>query len=82
MSKLFWKAAGVRAVKTMAQVLASLLVIGTFKENAWSIMLQTTLLSGLASVLTSLAGLPEVTEFDQAEIDMLAEHYDSNRREE
>lgn len=64
--KEYWikwaKAAGVRAVKTMAQVAGSMLVIGAFNETAWSLMLQTTLVAGLASVLTSLAGLPEVGE--------------------
>lgn len=56
------KAAGVRAVKTMAQVAGSMLVIGAFNETAWSLMLQTALVAGLASVLTSLAGLPEVEQ--------------------
>lgn len=54
------KAAAVRAIKTMAQVGASMLIVGAFNENAWSLMIQTMLLSGLASVLTSIAGLPEV----------------------
>lgn len=64
--KEYWikwaKAAGVRSVKTMAQVAGSMLVIGAFNETAWSLMLQTALAAGLASVLTSLAGLPEVGE--------------------
>lgn len=64
MNKTYWirwaKAAGIRAVKTMAQVAGSMLVIGAFNETAWGIMVQTVLVSGLASVLTSIAGLPEV----------------------
>lgn len=56
------KAAGVRAIKTMAQTAGSMLVIGAFNETAWSIMLQTTLVAGLASILTSVAGIPEVSE--------------------
>lgn len=64
MNRTYWikwaKAAGVRAVKTMAQVAGSMLVIGAFNETAWGIMVQTVLVSGLASVLTSIAGLPEV----------------------
>lgn len=64
--KEYWikwaKAAGVRAVKTMAQVAGSMLVIGAFNETAWPLMLQTALAAGLASVLTSLAGLPEVEQ--------------------
>ena len=64
MNRTYWikwaKAAGVRAVKTMAQVAGTMLVIGAFNETAWGIMVQTVLVSGLASVLTSIAGLPEV----------------------
>lgn len=64
MNKTYWikwaKAAGMRAVKTMAQVAGSMLIIGAFNETAWGIMVQTVLVSGLASVLTSIAGLPEV----------------------
>ena len=63
-NKEYWvkwvKAAGVRAVKTMAQVAGSMLAIGAFNETAWSLLVQTTLVSGLASIFTSLAGLPEV----------------------
>ena len=63
-NKEYWikwaKAAGVRAIKTMAQVAGSMIVIGAFNETAWSLMIQTTLVAGLASLFTSLAGLPEV----------------------
>ena len=61
-TKKWLKAAGIRAVKTMAQVAGSMLVIGAFNETAWSLAIQTTLVAGLASVLTSIAGIPEVTE--------------------
>lgn len=60
MNKIWIKAALVRAVKTMAQVAASMLVIGAFSDTAWSLLVQTSILSGVASLLTSLAGLPEV----------------------
>lgn len=64
MNRTYWikwaKAAGMRAVKTMAQVAGSMLIIGAFNETAWSLMIQTTLVSGIASILTSIAGLPEV----------------------
>ena len=56
------KAALVRAIKTMAQVATSMLVIGAFSDTAWSLLVQTSILSGVASLLTSLAGLPEVTD--------------------
>ena len=56
------KAAGIRAIKTMAQVASSMLVIGAFNETAWTVMAETALAAGLASVLTSVAGIPEVEE--------------------
>nr|DAD89625.1 MAG TPA: holin [Siphoviridae sp. ctnFo11] len=56
------KAAAVRAVKTMAQVAGSMLVIGAFNETAWSLLIQTSLAAGLASVLTSITGIPEVKD--------------------
>lgn len=61
-TKKWFKAAGRRAVKTMAQVAGSMLVIGAFNETAWSIMLQTSVMAGVASLLTSVAGIPEVKE--------------------
>ena len=61
-TKKWAKAAGVRAVKTMAQVASSMIVIGAFNETAWGIMLQTTIVAGIASILTSIAGIPEVQE--------------------
>ena len=63
-NKEYWiswaKAAGLRAVKTMAQVAGSMIVVGAFNETAWALLVQTSLAAGLASVFTSLAGLPEV----------------------
>lgn len=68
----WWKAAGIRAIKTVAQTLASTLPVGfvvtpvMVQEANWSFVyvviawLATGALSGLASLLTSLAGLPEV----------------------
>lgn len=56
------KAASVRAVKTMAQVALSMIIIGAFNETAWSLLVQTSLVAGLASVLTSITGIPEVEE--------------------
>lgn len=57
----FWiKCAMVRAIKTMAQVASGMIVIGAFNETAWALMVQASLAAGLASLVTSLAGLPEV----------------------
>lgn len=54
------KCAGIRAIKTMAQVASSMLIIGAFNETAWTVMVETSLVAGLASILTSVAGIPEV----------------------
>lgn len=61
MTKNWWKAAGVRAVKTVAQ--AAVAAIGTtamFSEVNWLVVGSTALLAGVLSLLTSIAGLPEV----------------------
>ena len=55
------KAAGIRAVKTMSQTMIA--AIGTsaiIAEVNWDIVISTALLSGLLSLLTSVAGLPEL----------------------
>lgn len=55
------KASGVRAVKTAAQ--ASLGVIGAsmyLGEVAWPLVGSAALLAGVVSILTSVAGIPEV----------------------
>ena len=57
------KAALVRAVKTAAQTAAA--TIGTtlvMSEINWVLVLSAAGISGLLSILTSLAGLPEVTQ--------------------
>ena len=54
------KASAVRAVKTMAQVAGSMIIIGAFNETAWALLIQTTITAGIASVVTSIAGIPEV----------------------
>lgn len=57
------KAAGVRAVKTMAQT--AFAAIGTtalMSEVNWVMVGSTAALAGILSLLTSVAGLPELTE--------------------
>lgn len=55
------KAAGVRAVKTMAQVAVAMLpAAATITDVDWMVVLGTAALAGVASILTSVAGLPEV----------------------
>lgn len=61
-TKKWFKAAGVRAVKTMAQT-----ALGTIGASAvisavdWRVVLSASVLSGVVSILTSIAGIPEVS---------------------
>ena len=60
-SKEFWKAAGVRAVKTFAQTALSMITIGqAFIDVNWINVLSVSWVACILSLLTSLAGLPEV----------------------
>ena len=57
------RAAGIRAVKTIAQTAAA--TIGTsavLSQVDWKVVVSASLLAGLLSILTSVAGLPEVKE--------------------
>lgn len=57
----WFKAAGIRAVKTMAQtMLAMLPAAAAIRQVDWMTVGGTVLLAGAISVLTSVAGLPEV----------------------
>lgn len=56
------RAAGIRAVKTMAQTAVALLPAGAaIAAVDWKVVIGTAALAGVASILTSLAGLPEVS---------------------
>ena len=59
--KKWIKAAGIRAVKTMAQTAIALIPAAvTITAVDWITVISTALLAGIVSLLTSLAGLPEV----------------------
>lgn len=60
-NKSWWVAALIRAIKTMAQT--ALATIGTaaiLSDVDWCLVASTAVLAGLLSILTSVAGLPEV----------------------
>lgn len=55
------KKAGIRAIKTFAQTMASLITVGaTITDIDWKYLLSVSVVSGVYSVLTSIAGVPEV----------------------
>ena len=61
MTAKWLKAAGVRAIKTVAQTAVA--TIGTsavLSQVDWKVVASASVLAGVLSVLTSLAGLPEV----------------------
>ena len=61
--KQWVKAAGMRAIKTMAQTALSLITVGKMiTEMDWIAIASITLTAGIASVLTSITGLPELEE--------------------
>lgn len=62
-TKSWFKAAGIRAIKTIAQTAVA--TIGTtaiITEVNWYVVASASLLAGVLSMLTSVAGLPEVEE--------------------
>lgn len=63
MSALWWKAAGIRAIKTVAQTaVATIGTTAVMSEVNWIMVASASVLAGILSMLTSLAGLPEVKE--------------------
>ena len=55
------KAAGIRAAKTFCQTALSLLTVGqAFSEISWLHVLSVSVVAAIISILTSIAGLPEV----------------------
>ena len=61
--KLWFKAAGIRAIKTVAQTAVA--TIGTavaLGDVNWLMVASASVLAGILSLLTSVAGLPELEE--------------------
>ena len=66
-NKGYWavwaKAAAIRAIKTVAQTaLASITVGAAISEINWGYIASVAIVAGVASLLTSIAGLPEVPD--------------------
>lgn len=66
--KIWLKAAGVRAIKTMAQTAVAMIPVGvSISEVGWLGVAGTAALAGVLSLLTSVAGLPEVKLEEETE---------------
>lgn len=61
MNNNWWKAAGVRAVKTLAQTaVATIGTAAVLEAVDWRMVLSASVLAAILSLLTSIAGLPEL----------------------
>lgn len=64
--KQWIKAAGIRAVKTFAQTAVAMLTVGmAFDEVEWLKVLSISGVAAICSLLTSVAGLPELKGADK-----------------
>ena len=62
------RAAGIRAIKTICQTaIATIGTAAVMSQVNWTAVVSASLLAGILSMLTSLAGLPEVEEEQEAE---------------
>jgi len=61
--KEWLKAAGMRALKTIAQTaIATIGVTEVLAEVEWTLVISASVLAGILSLLTSIAGLPELNK--------------------
>ena len=64
--KIWLKAAGIRAVRTIAQTIAALLTGAAILQDLnWGYVVSAAALAGIYSIVTSLAGLPEVKNVEK-----------------
>ena len=61
--KNWWRAAGIRALKTVAQTAAAMIGVGaTIGSVDWLTVISTAGVAAILSLLTSVAGLPEIED--------------------
>lgn len=66
--KEWFKAAGIRAIKTVAQTAVAMIPVAVSVTDVdWLMVGGTSLLAGIVSLLTSIAGLPEVDSNEDIE---------------
>ena len=59
-TKKWMKAAGIRAIKTMAQTAVSIIAVGSTVD--WKLAVSSAVVAGVVSLLTSVVGIPEVED--------------------
>ena len=65
-TKKWLKAAGIRAVKTVAQAaIAGIGAAAALEQVDWKYVVSASVLAGVISILTSVAGIPEVNSEDE-----------------
>ena len=65
--KKWIKAAGIRAIKTFAQSFVSMITVGAaISEVNWTYVGSVACVAGILSLMTSLAGHPEVKDSEEA----------------
>lgn len=63
LSKKWWACAGVRSLKTVCQTaIATIGTAAVLSQVNWKIVISASILAGILSLLTSLAGLPEIEQ--------------------
>lgn len=63
MNKQWFRAAGIRSLKTICQTAIAMIGTSVVLEAVdWKMVVSASILAGILSILTSLAGLPEVNE--------------------
>lgn len=63
MNKRWWKAAGIRALKTVAQTAVGMITVGAaISEIKVAHVISVSIVAGICSMLTSIAGLPELED--------------------
>lgn len=71
-NKEYWlkwlKAAGIRALKTFAQTAVGMITVGlAIQDIDWLMIGSVSVVAAIASMLTSIAGIPEVEKPEEAE---------------
>lgn len=74
MNKEWIKAALIRAIKTVAQTAVAMIGTATVISSVdWKVVASASILAGILSLLTSVAGLPEVSETEELTTDEVEE---------